>query len=947
MAAPGGRGLSFGEFRLDRVEGCLWRGDVEVPLRAKSLAVLRHLAENPGRLVTRDELLRAVWPGVAVSASVVRVSIAEVRAALGDDSLAPRFVDTVGRKGYRFLAGTDERPTGERRFVGRRDDLARLHRHLARCRDLHRTVVFVAGEVGIGKTTLVERFTEEVRRTGGRVATGQCVELHGPVEPYLPVLELLGSLCRDGGRNDVVAVLSRWAPSWLLQMPGVVDAAGMEALRRRVPAPTRERMLRELADALDVLAKEEPLVVVVEDLHWSDASTVDLLRYVAERTTPSRLLVIGTYRPAELVVREHPMRGAAQQLVGRGRASELLLELLSPDDVRAYVAARLGGEPFDPSLPELLCRRTDGNPLFLTGVMDHLLDRGLLARQDGAWRLTAAPDTSVPQSLRDLVAQKAEGLGPDERAVLAAASVAGVEFDALVVAAGSDLPVEAVERICGGLAARGQLVCTAGTVSWPDGSFAGTYEFLHGLFQTVIYQQLAPADRSRLHRAIAERIETGYGSDGARVAAVIASHFERGGDWPRAVRHHLAAVSAAKDRLAEREVVAHCEATLSLLPRLPASRERDEIEMTCSLDLGASLLAVRGYGVPEVEPHFVRARDLAVGLELPPTEILARGGLFAYHVMRGDHRRAVEVADDLLALADRFPIPLFVMIGHTTLGSVHYNLGHLVQAREHFARARAAWEPGFPRLQLDQKVIFLGIGALVLHQLGETQAADALAVELIDYAAGLGDPLNVAHTYHLMCQYRVLAGDREGAVEWADRAIAVAAEHGFAMHEAGARATRAFATGDLDAQRAGYAVRADNGQRVGDPMYRMGMATTLLDRGAVTEAAGELARAFAFVAEMGEVRHLAELHRLRAACASREGHADDAEADLRTALAVASDQSSRLFTLRAAADLAELLRDHGRADEGRALLAPLLAGFVPDAQGPELVRVRTLAASLA
>lgn len=940
--------LSFGEFQLDRLENCLRRGDVEVPLRAKSLAVLRHLAENPGRLVTRDELLRVVWAGVAVSASVVRVCIAEVRAALGDDSLAPRFVDTVGRKGYRFLTGTGERSAGERGFVGRRDDLARLHQHLAHCRDLHRTVVFVAGEAGIGKTTLVERFTEEVRRMGvGRVATGQCVELHGPVEPYLPVLELLGSLCRDDGRDGVVAALDRWAPSWLLQIPGAVDAAELEALRRRVPTPTRERMLRELAGALDVLAKEEPLVVVVEDLHWSDASTVDLLRYVAERTTPSRLLVVATYRPADLVVREHPMRAAARHLVARGRASELLLELLSPEDVRAYVAARLGDEPFDPSLPELLCRRTDGNPLFLANVLDHLLDRELLARRNGVWGLAAPPDTSVPQSLRDLVAQMAGRLEPDEQAVLAAASVAGVEFDALVVAAGSALPVEAVERICAGLAARGQLVCTAGTVSWPDGSFAGSYEFLHGLFQTVLYQDLAPAERSRLHRVIAERLETGYGSEATRVAAAIASHFERGGDWPRAVRHHLAAAAAAKDRFAEREVVAHCEAILSLLPRLPASRERDGIEMACSLDLGASLLAVRGYGVPEVEPHFVRARDLAVRLEVPPTEILARGGLFTYHVMRGDHRRAVELAGDLLAMADRFPIPLFVMIGRTTLGSARYNLGHLLEAREHFARARAAWEPGFPRLQLDQKVLFLGIGALVLHQLGETQAADALGAELIAYAAQLDDPLNVAHAYHLVCQYRALAGDRDGAAEWADRAIAVAAEHGFAMHEAGARATRGFATGDLDAQRAGYAVRAAHGQRVGEPMYRMAMATTLLERGHATEAAAELAEAFAFATEMGEVRHLAELHRLRAACASREGRTGDAEADLRAALAVASDQAARLFTLRAAADLAELLRDHGRADEGRALLAPLLAGFVPDGQGPELDRVRALAASLA
>src|SRR5262245_24861938 len=490
---------------------------------------------------------------MAVSGGVVRISIGEVRDALEDDALTPRFLETVGRQGYRFLSGSAAE-SARGGFVGREGDLARLHRHLERCRNHRRQVLFVAGEPGIGKTTLVERFADEVRGGKmGRVAQGQCVELHGPTEAYLPVLELLGRLCREEP-SDAVPALERWAPSWLLQMPGIVDAAATEKLRRRVPSPTRDRMLRELADAFDVLARDTPLVVVLEDLHWSDASTVDLLAYVAERSTPARLLVIGTYRPVDLVVRDHPLPATARQLIARGRATEAALELLSRDDVRAYLAQRFAGQPIDPRLPEFVHRRTDGNPLFLVSVVDHLLDRGSLTREQGTWRL-AAQDPAVPQSLRELVVQQLDALGPLERATLAAASVMGVEFDTLAVAAATEQPVVMVERTCAALAERGQLVCTIGTTAWPDGSLGETYEFLHALYQHVFYERLAPAEQRRLHRAIGSRLEAVHAGDTGAIAAVLASHFERGGDWARAVVHHRAAVAGAKGRLADREVV--------------------------------------------------------------------------------------------------------------------------------------------------------------------------------------------------------------------------------------------------------------------------------------------------------------------------------------------------------------------------------------------------------
>ena len=184
-------------------------------------------------------------------------------------------------------------------------------------------MVFVTGEAGIGKTTLVDAFVAQVVPTA-RVwlGRGQCLEQHGAGEPYLPLLEALGRWGRGPDGGQLVAVLRQQAPSWLLQLPALVPEDDYEALQRRGGGVTRERMLRELAEAVEVLTAMRPLVLVLEDLHWSDAATVDWLAYVARRREAARLLVLGTYRPVEALVQGHPVRTRPRSSSGmaRGRA---------------------------------------------------------------------------------------------------------------------------------------------------------------------------------------------------------------------------------------------------------------------------------------------------------------------------------------------------------------------------------------------------------------------------------------------------------------------------------------------------------------------------------------------------------------------------------------------------------------------------------------------------
>src|SRR5499426_1747178 len=487
-----GSSHTFDAFRLEPPPGGLWRGDVRMALRPRSLAMLRYLVARAGRLVTKTELRQHVWGGSHVTDTVLRVSVREIRAALGDAAAAPQYLETVAQQGYRWRVGgepEDPPPLTAGPIVGRQPDVARLEDWFQRATQGTRQLVFVSGDVGMGKTTVVEQFLAHCAAgNAGRIGRGQCAEHYGEGEPYLPVFETLWQLSRGPARDAVLAVLRRYAPLWLVQLPGLVGEPELERLQRQVAGATPARMLRELAQALEVLTADAPLVLVLEDLHWSDPSTVDLLAALAQRREPAQLLVLGTYRPVDLVLQAHPLRGLVQELGGRGQVSELSLELLSAEDVAAYLAGRLQG-PIAPLLTAFVHERTDGNALFMVNIVEHLVQQRLLVRRAGQWTLRAREEASMarlPEEVRQLLLRRLDTLPAAARRVLDVASVMGQEFAVAVVAAGAQCPVDDVEALCGGLAAHGRFIADTGLTVWPDGTRSGCYRFHHALYQQVL-----------------------------------------------------------------------------------------------------------------------------------------------------------------------------------------------------------------------------------------------------------------------------------------------------------------------------------------------------------------------------------------------------------------------------------------------------------------------------
>ena len=400
----------FGPFRLDPVNEQLWRGEEEVFLRRKTFEVLRHLVEHSGQLVTKAALLDAIWPEVVVSDSMPTICVGELRKALGDEAKTPQFIETVHGRGYRFISKTTSaaaelapEPQLPRResapiVVGREVELARLQNRLEQAVDGCRQVVFVAGEAGIGKTALIRTFLDSIVKANPtvRIGRGQCVQQYGEAEPYMPMVDALTRLSREAGGKRLVAILERFAPAWLAQIPTLIDVEDRASLQAEALGATQRRMLREMAEALEAMAADTLLVLVFEDLHWSDYSTLELIEAVARRSEPARLLVLATYRPAEMRRGDHPLRVMKEELELHGHCQELRLSTLGEKHVAGYLAKRFSDLPLSRSahLASSIHKRSEGNPLFMVNIVDFLLEAGSLSNFANAstdWTVEVLP----------------------------------------------------------------------------------------------------------------------------------------------------------------------------------------------------------------------------------------------------------------------------------------------------------------------------------------------------------------------------------------------------------------------------------------------------------------------------------------------------------------------------------------------------------------------------
>ena len=507
--------VRFDRFELDEANARLLRDGTAVALAPTPFAVLCALVRQPGSLLTTNALLDEVWGHQFVTDSVLRTAISELRTALDDDARKPRFIETVSRRGYRFIAAPSAIPAAPGvqpnvsgvaaahapYFIGRAGPLSRLRRAWDMACSGKRAIVWVAGEPGIGKTTLIEHFVATLGDVA--VARGQCVEHYGAGEPYLPVLEALSELCRND--STLVPLLRAVAPTWLLQLPWLSTADEREALRRELAGVSPDRMLREMGEVLDRSGERRPLLLVTEDLHWSDRATIQLIDYIARRRGSARLMWLASFRLAEVVALDHPLNPLRHELRLHDLCEEIVLDPFSESEVGDYVVERSPAIATDEAFVRALHERTDGVPLFVASVMTEVITRAAQAGDDAAAGSQLAK-IAVPENLAAIIDHYIAKLTSDQRLVLSAAAVCGVEFCISTISGALERDAAWVGQTCDELA-REQLWLVAPRAEGGSNAAELPYSFRHALFRQVLYERTNPSVRSQLHRKVGTTLE--------------------------------------------------------------------------------------------------------------------------------------------------------------------------------------------------------------------------------------------------------------------------------------------------------------------------------------------------------------------------------------------------------------------------------------------------------
>ena len=846
----------------------------------------------------------------------------------------------------RLVSVREEQARQDGQIVGREADIAQLEQCLETALSGKRQLVFVTGESGIGKTTVVDTFLASVSsRSDLWLSHGQCVEQYGAGEAYMPVLEAIGRLCQTPDSAPRIETLLTYAPTWLAQLPSLLTEDERQALQRQVHDTTQERMLREIADALAAFTADHGMVLVLEDLHWSDASTLECLAYLAQRREPAKLLILGTYRPTERFSSEHPLQDIVHELQARGQCQELRLAPLSADTVQAYLTRRFARQPVPAQLSQLIHQRTSGNPLFIVNTVNYLINQGLLREIAGQW--TVQDDIqlvaqAVPDSLRHLIEKQFERLSNDTQRLLEVASTEGNEFSTLAVAAGLQTELEDVERHCETLGRLGHFIRPLELEEWPDQTLSSRYSFIHALYQNVLYERIAATRRSRLHHRIGTRKEAAYGDQVNEIAAELARHFEVARDAERAVEYNRRAAEVARRRSAHREAIAHLRRGLAVLKQTkPPTPYRLEHELRLQTALGTSLMAIKGYAAPEVEHTYARAHELCAQIGDSPRLFPVLGGLWAFYNARAQLHTARELAVQILDLAQRIDKSLPLHLSHAWLGQTLFCSGEFVSSRKHFEQAIGFYDvhthnPRSASLPQDNGEVSLAYTAWVLWLLGypdqalkTSQAACALAQQ-ISHPFSQTHALNFAAFLHqargetLLVQHRIEAAmallqDQETPYRLAQSTIL----QGWALAAQGDPET------GLTQLQQGVEAWCSTGAEQLHPYYLALLAEAYHHAGQPQAGLDTVTKALARVQDTQEHHYEAELYRLRGELllAREVKSQNEAEECFHTALEIARRQEAKSFELRAALSLSKLWQQQGKTAEARQLLEEIYGWF--------------------
>jgi class 3 adenylate cyclase/tetratricopeptide (TPR) repeat protein len=774
-------------------------------------------------------------------------------------------------------------------LVGRGQELHRLLGLWEQARQGQGGFVLVSAEAGVGKSRLIQELRGQACHTDCFHFRCQCWA-QSSTSAFQPIIALLRHLflrvsAAQGAQPLEVALEGLGLPP---------EDTSLLALLLSWPVPTglphprlsperqKERTFEALVELLLHMARRQPVLGVVEDVHWADPSTLELLGAVLARVEHERILLVLSTRP--------DFRPAWRS---RPWLHRLALDRLSPEDTTALVRQVAGSRELPPETLQQLVARTDGIPLFVEELTQGVLEGGTTA--------------TIPLTLHELLLARLDRLPARQKALAQLCAVVGSSFShRLLTTLTRQSPATLLRHL--------EALVATGLLQPREAEDAPHYQFRHALLRDAAWQSLPRSARRQLHQRIAQALVEHFPEVAGTQPERIAHHYTQADAYALALPYWTRAGELATQRSANREAVEHLRQALQLLRLLPDAPRRAREELRLLIALGMPLAQVQGYYSPEVEHTYGRARELIqqVGEDLSRLG-LSYWGLFAYYFSRAEYPRAHELAEQLVTQGRRHQDRELLSLGHRMMAAIFFVWGQLPTALEHtewalvFSDFSLEEHQAIARRQwLNPRATALAFGAMVHSVMGQDEEARDFSRQALELAWRIGHPHTSATVLAYLAAACQLRGEARSALEWSESTLALAREHGFRAWQVWSTRIRLWALAELGQVREALALlptvesREASDIRAGMNHNDRGLlAAVHLKLGHPREALAVATEALEQLTQARERFYEAELYRLRGEALRALGREQEARACFQKALQVARAQGAHAFERRA------------------------------------------------
>jgi predicted ATPase/class 3 adenylate cyclase len=835
-------------------------------------------------------------------------------------------------------------------FVGREQEVALLLDRWERAKEGEGQVVLLSGEAGIGKSRITQTLRERLVDEPHTRLRYQCSPYYtnSALHPSISQLEHAARFAPDDPPQHKLDKLEALLGQ---SIEAVQEVAPLFAALLSIPTGDRyppldmtpqrqmEQTLETLVDQLVGLAARQPVLFILEDAHWIDPSTLEMIELTVNRVQDSPVLLVITCRPE-----------FTPPWSGHTHVTSLTLTRLGRRESATMVENVTGGKAAPAEILDQIVAKTDGVPLFVEELAKAVLESGLLEEEAERYVLSGSlPPLAIPASLQDSLMARLDRLSPIKE-IAQMAAVIGREFSYELLAAVSTASDNELADALAQLA-EAELVFRRGVPP------RATYTFKHALVRDVAYESLLRSKRQQFHGRIAEVLEEQFPEVAETQPELLANHFTEAALIEQAVGYWHQAGQRAVARSANTEAIAHLTKGLELLDTLPGTAERSQRELTLQITLGVPLQATKGPGSPEAERAYSRARDLCRQAEHAPELFPAIWGLWRSHIARGNLRAGRELAEELLNLAQRQQDAALVLQAHHAQWATLLELGEFGSALEHIEQGIALYNRQEHHTQAflfgghDLCVCGQGHAALALWSLGFPDQALDRAGDGLTLAEELSHPVSLAHALRYALMVHLCRREALAMQEPAETLLALASEQNFADYSGLGMFMQGWAQTQRGQNEAGFAVmrqglasRRATGRKREESNLIAVLAEALGKTGSAEEGLRSLNQALAVGADSGMAFWEAELHRLTGElllCRSAGSRAE-AEASYNQAIAVARRQQAKSLELRAATSLARLWQGQRKHAEARELLEPVYDWFTEGFDTPDLIAAKEL-----